>query len=690
MTFRIAVDTGGTFSDVVVTNSETRQLWVNKALTTYDRVFSGISDALTIVGEEIGISLNQLLAETSLFTYGTTFSTNAIITGDTAKTAFLTTEGHPDTLVLREGGKHNPFDFRGEYPDPYVPRRLTYEVPERINSEGEVMLALDESRVVEIAADLTAKGIEAVSVCLLWSILNPDHELRIASILEKELPGLPVTLSHQINPILREYRRASSASIDASLKPLMQHHLREMEKDLKAAGYGGQLLVGTSFGGVLNVEDVAMRPIYTVNSAPAMAPVAGRAYAPEEESIIVCDMGGTSFDVSIVRDGYLKFTRETWIGEQFTGHMTGLSAVDIKNIGAGGGSIAWIDSGGLLRVGPQSARSMPGPACYGRGGTLATVTDASVVLGHIDPNYFLGGRIKLSHEASVKAVTEHVAKPLGISLHLAAHAILTIATENMVNAIRSITINEGLDPRQSLLIAGGGAGGMTIGKIAELLDSDRVLVPRTAGALSASGGLFSDIVTEFSVSRRADTRTFDYDGINAELAKLDGQIDQFFERIGTPKDQQSREFFVEARYPHQVWELDVPLRGSKFNDAQDVQAMIGDFHVAHERVFAVSEPGQGIECIYWKARAAAHLPRPLLATKASDAGNEPVPMAVNDAWFGSETPIQTARYDGRTLSAGTVLKGPCVIQEPTTTIVVLPGWSALVRNNGDYMMTREA
>lgn len=690
MTFRIAVDTGGTFSDVVVTNSKTRQLWVNKAPTTYDRVFSGISDALTVVGQEMGISLNALLADTSLFTYGTTFSTNAIITGDTAKTAFLTTAGHPDTLVLREGGKHNPFDFRGHYPDPYVPRRLTYEVPERVSSEGEVMLVLDEAKVIEIAAELREKKVEAVAVCLLWSILNPDHELRIAAILEREIPGLPVTLSHQINPILREYRRASSAAIDASLKPLMQHHLREMEKDLKSAGFKGQLLVGTSFGGVLNVEDVAMRPIYTVNSAPAMAPVAGRANAPDEESIIVCDMGGTSFDVSIVRGGYMKFTRETWIGEQFTGHMTGLSAVDIKNIGAGGGSIAWIDSGGLLRVGPQSAKSTPGPACYGRGGTMATVTDASVVLGHIDPDYFLGGRIKLSHEASVKAVTDNVAKPLGMSLYRAAHAILTIANENMVNAIRSITINEGLDPRQSLLIAGGGAGGMTIGRIAEQLDSDRVLVPRTAAALSASGGLFSDIVTEFSVSRRADTRDFDYDGINEDLAKLDTQIDKFFERIGTPKDQQSREFFVEARYPHQVWELDVPLRASKFNDARDVQAMIEDFHIVHERVFAVSEPEQGIECIYWKARAAAHLPKPILRPQTNKTGSDPVPVAVRDAWFGSDTPAKTARYDGPTLSEGMVLKGPCVIQEPTTTIVVFPGWVVQVLHNGDYMMKRGA
>lgn len=688
MTFRIAVDTGGTFSDVVVTNSETRQLWINKALTTYDRIFIGISDALTLVGDEIGIGFNELLARTSLFTYGTTFSTNAIITGDTARTAFLTTAGHPDTLVLREGGKLNPFDFRGHYPDPYVPRRLTFEVPERIDAEGGVLLPLDESAVVRIAQELRDRDVEAVAVCFLWSIMNPAHELRVAELLAKELPDLPVTLSHQINPILREYRRASSAAIDASLKPLMQRHLRDMKEDLNREGFKGQLLVGTSFGGVLNVEDVARRPIYTVNSAPAMAPVAGRANAPEQDSIIVCDMGGTSFDVSIVRGGYMKFTRETWIGEQYTGHMTGLSAVDIKNIGAGGGSIAWIDSGGLLRVGPQSAKSSPGPACYGRGGMNATVTDASVVLGHIDPDYFLGGRIKLDHSAAVRAVTENVAKPLGISLYKAAHAILAIATENMVNAIRSITINEGLDPRQSLLIAGGGAGGMTIAGIAELLDVDRVLVPRTAAALSASGGLFSDIVTEFSASRRTDTRSFAYEAINADLAKLDAEIDAFFERIGTPQDQQLREFFVEARYPHQVWELEVPLRGSRFNGPDDVEAMIQGFHAAHERVFAVSEPGQGLECIYWKARAIARLPRPILQrNRRAAVGAQPID--VRDAWFGKDTPDKTARFDGPSMAVGTVVKGPCVILEPTTTIVVLPGWNARVLENGDYMLAKE-
>jgi N-methylhydantoinase A len=690
MSFRIAVDTGGTFSDVVVTNNETRELWVNKALTTSERVFDGISDALKLLAGQLGLDLQTLLGETSLFTYGTTFSTNAIITGDTARTAFLTTAGHPDTLVLREGGKHNPFDFRGQYPEPYVPRRLTYEVPERVSSEGEVIVPLDEARVVEIAADLRRRKVEAVAVCFLWSIANPAHEQRVGEILERELPDVPVTLSHVLNPILREYRRASSAAIDASLKPLMQRHLRQMEKDLKDSGFKGELLVGTSFGGVLTVQDVAARPIYTVNSAPAMAPVAGRANAPDEENLIVCDMGGTSFDVSLVRGGYLKFTRETWIGPQFTGHMTGLSAVDIKNIGAGGGSIAWLDSGGLLRVGPQSAKANPGPACYGRGGTLPTVTDASVVLGHIDPDFFLGGRIRLSRDAAVTAIKDHVAEPLGLTIERAAHAILTIANENMVNAIRSITINEGLDPRSSLLIGGGGAGGMTIGRIAEQLDCERVLVPRTAGALSASGGLFSDIVSEFSLSLRTDTAHFDFDGINEGLGRLDAQMDAFFERLGTPKNEQAREFFVEARYPHQVWELEVPLAGSRFAGEADVRAMIEAFHVVHERVFAVSEPDQGIECIYWKARATARLPKPNLRQREATKTGSDAAMATHDAWFGGTKPVATPRFHGPSLAPGAIIEGPGIIQEPTTTIVVFPEWTARVLDTGDYLMTRRA
>ncbi|HKP18525.1 MAG TPA: hydantoinase/oxoprolinase family protein [Gaiellaceae bacterium] len=686
MGFRIAVDTGGTFSDVVLLD-EDGELSLMKAPTTPDRMFDGISEALRLTGDERGLSLDELLGQTDVFVYGTTAATNAIITGRTARTAFLTTEGFPDTLVLREGGKLHPFDFRVPYPKPYVPRRLTFEVRERITSEGDVLVPLDRDRLRATLADVRAAGVEAVAVSLLWSIVNPMHEEAVAELLEEELPGVPYTLSHRLNPIIREYRRASSAAIDASLKPLMQRHLRQMRDDLEAAGFGGELLVVTSFGGVLTLEDVAGRPVHSVNSGPAMAPVAGKVYAGEWRNAIVCDMGGTSFDVSLIRDGYIKFTRETWLGGTFTGHMTGLSSVEVKSIGAGGGSIAWIDSGGLLRVGPDSAGAMPGPACYGHGGEEPTVTDAAVVLGYIDPDYFLGGRIKLDPDRAHEAIKTRVSERLGLGVEQAAYAILAVANEHMVGAIRDITINEGLDPRDSVIVSGGGAGGLAIARIADELGCSRVLVPRTAAALSACGGQLSDAVTEFSVSRRADTNRFDRDAVNEGLEQLDARLDEFFERLRVAGEARSKEFFVEARYPYQVWELDVPLRAGRFAGDADVAAMVEDFHQVHERVFAVKEPGQHVECVYWKGRATARLPKPALRRLSSN-GSAAGPDRHRPAWFDVDAAAQAPIYLGASLAPGARVEGPAIVEEPTTTVVVYPDWALTVGATGDYLLER--
>ncbi len=401
--------------------------------------------------------------------------------------------------MFREGGKLRPFDFGESYPEPYIPKRLTYEVAERINSEGEVVVPLEADDVRRVLAELREKGVEAVAVSLLWSILNSDHEQLIGELLEAELPGVPYTLSHQLNPIIREYRRTSSAAIDASLKPLMQAHLSDMD----ARPARGGLRRRAAGRDLVRRRDAPRRRggAAAVLGQLRAGDGAGRGQGgrrPGRRTSSICDTGGTSFDVSVVRDGRVSFTRETWLGGVFTGHITGLSSVDVKNIGAGGGSIAWIDPGGLLRVGPQSAGAEPGPVCYGRGGTEPTVTDAAVTLGYLDPEYFLGGKIQLDAESAREAVRRVVGEPLGLSTPAAAWAILAVANERMVTAVRDITINQGIDPRDSMLVAGGGAGGMTMAKIAEELGCNRVLVPRTASALSASGGLFGDVLSEFT------------------------------------------------------------------------------------------------------------------------------------------------------------------------------------------------
>jgi N-methylhydantoinase A len=691
MRYRVAIDVGGTFTDVVVAD-EAGRLTIGKGLTTRERIFHGIEQGLAVVAEQLSEPhVSTLLRKADLFIYGTTTATNAVVEAKTAKTAFLTTEGFPDILVLREGGKTNAYDFTVPYPEPYVPRRLTYEIRERINAEGEVVIPLDEQQARGVLQRLREQRIEAIGVCFLWSIVNSVHEITLGRLIEEELPGIPYTLSSQLNPIIREYRRASSTVIDASLKPLMQQHLREVEEDLRHAGFNGEILGATSSGGVMHLRALAERPINAVRSGPALAPVAALHYAKAEietMDVIVCDTGGTSFDVSLVRDGLIKSTRETWLGGQWVGHMTGLSSVDVRSIGAGGGSIAWIDSGGLLRVGPESTGADPGPACYSRGGIQATVTDAALVLGYLDPAYFLGGRMPLDNEAARRAVGT-IAERIEQTIDQTAQAILTIASEALVQAIQEITVNEGVDPREALLVAGGGAAGLNMIAIAQELGCRHVLIPRTAGALSACGAQYSDIVVEFSVSKLTVTSDFAYDAVNAALLSLHVEIERLESDLRAWGVKSfKRDFFVEARYPTQVWELEVPLEKGRFDGPDDVAVMVQGFHRVHERVFAVKEESANVECLYWRGRLSGLLGRAQVDHPLSNARpRKAKPQAQRAMYFSGVGRIDVPIYFGVTLEPGMRVEGPAVIQEPTTTIVVYPQSVAQVTPLHNYLIS---
>jgi N-methylhydantoinase A len=688
MRLRVSVDTGGTFTDVVVADEE-GILHLAKAPTDVERVFQSIHDGLVQLTPNLGPTVQDLLARTDVFTFGTTRATNAIVEGRTARTAFFTTEGFPDILLLREGGKLEPFR-QLPYPPPYVPRHLTFELHERIDSEGDVFVELDEQTVVAAIAEARRLGAETVAVCLIWSIVNPAHELRVGELLEREWPGAPYTLSHRLNPIVREYRRASSTAIDASLKPLMQAYLQTMEHDLRQAGLRGHLFVATSFGGAWRPREVVDRPIYSVGSGPSMAPVAALTYARAESAerageLIVCDTGGTTFDVGLVSGGELAYAAENWLGGRWIGHITGIRAVDVKSIGSGGGSILWIDPGGLLRVGPRSASAEPGPACYGRGGTEPTITDAAVVLGWIDPGYFLGGRLPLDLDAAYGAVERGLAAPLGVGVREAAYAAITIASENIVGAIRELTIARGIDPREVTVVAGGGASGLNIVPIARELGCRRVLLPSTAAALSSCGALFADIVSEFAHSRYAETRSLDRGAVNEALADVESRANAFLRELeGLPVTEHRTDFLVEARYRAQVWELDVPVPRRVDSEA-DVRAIEEAFHATHERIFAVREQGQYLECLLWKARATAVLAKPELRPRRLPLEQQE-PARVAEAYFQETGPGPVARYDGSTLATGARISGPAIIREPTTTVVVYPGSAAVVTPFGNYLL----
>jgi N-methylhydantoinase A len=691
---RITCDIGGTFTDVVVSDASGR-LTVAKALTQPKHLFGGLRAALEGAGEQLGEPLAELLGRAALFIFSTTQATNAILEGTTACTAFLCTEGFPDILVRREGGSLRPYDYTRPFAEPYVPRRLTFEIPERIDADGNVVDELDEAGARARLAQARALGVQAVSVCLLWSTANPAHELALGKLIEQELPEVPYSLSHQINPIVREYRRASGTSIDASLKPLMQRHLPEIESGLRAEGFAGELLAASSAGGVVPMSELIDSPLWSVRSGPSLAPVAARTVAegetrthPPRLDVIVCDTGGTSFDVSLIRDGDLVFTSETWLGEPFAGHLTGLSSVDVRSIGAGGGSIAWVDPGGLLRVGPESSGADPGPACYGRGGTRPTVTDAALALGYVDPDRFLGGAMTLDTRAAETALGE-LAGALGIGVREVAHAVLSIANERMIAAIHELTVNEGVDPRDSTLVAGGGAAGLTILPIARELGCREVLIPRAAGVLSAFGGQHSDIVREVTAPFVASSEDFDFAGVSATLRQLRERMLAFEAELPAGlAGEVSRRYFVEARYAYQVWDLTIALEGEEIADEQQLARLIESFHDAHERIFAVREPGQRIELSQWKGRIVIGTAKPPLAanrvlenTPASGPGG-----GSRVAFFPELGEVEIPVHLGSQLAPETTVTGPSLVIEPETTIVVYPGWTAHVSALGNYRL----
>ena len=542
---------------------------------------------------------------------------------------------------------------------------------------------LDEAAALELLAQLSEREVEAVAVALLWSTVNPAHEVRLGEMIEASLPGIPFTLSHLLNPTIREYRRASSAAIDASLKPLMSRFFGRLEARLREEGFGGRLLVMTSAGGVLDAAAVREAPIHSIGSGPAAAPVAGRHFAAadaDSAQAIVTDAGGTTYDVSLIRDGQIPWTREAKVGSGEFGNLTGFPAVDARSIGAGGGSIASVDEEGLLRVGPQSASAKPGPACFGAGGTRPTVTDACLVLGWLDPEAFLGGKMALRADLARAAIAAGVGDPLGLEPEDAAAAILQLACEHMVGAIEEITLVQGVDPAASILVAGGGGGGLYSSAIARRLGCGLVVIPEVSPALSAAGTIFSDLQSDFSETFPTDTGAFDFDGVAAVLERLRARCEEFApDPAGRTID-----LSVEARYPQQVWEIEVPLPVERIATAADVEALRREFHRVHESIFAISDPGSEVELVQWRARARVQLATerqlPRLRPGAAAAAAER-PVRFPD--FG---PTVATIHAATAMDPGATVAGPAIVESAFATVVVEPGGEVTMTPSGSLLL----
>lgn len=689
MAYRMGVDTGGTFTDLAVLD-ENGEFRMYKSPTTPQDFSMGIVNCLKLCATDYQMDLKEFFRQAeTLIVHGSTIATNTVIQWKTAKVGIICTKGHKYILWRREGNKEDVFNYYIPYPKPLVRPYLCLEVTERINSEGGTEVPLDEDSVRAAVCQLKEWNVEAIGVCLLWSIANNAHERRIGEIIEEEWPGIPYSLSSEVQPIIREYHRTSCVAFDAMLKPVMTDYAKNFKKTLAEYGLKREPLMVVSNGGVMSASEAVAKPVYNLFSGPAMGPTAGCFFAQQEGTgdCVTIDMGGTSFDVSAVIGGMPTITRDARVGSHPNDYPTGITSVEVLTLGAGGGSIGWVDKGGLLHVGPESAGAEPGPACYGKGGDEPTVTDANVVLGYINPDYFLGGKMKIYPELSRKAIGGKIAQPLKQEIEAAASGIYRVVNENMVGGILDMTVRRGIDPRGFLLVVGGGAGPVHAARLAKELDMKKIVIPKTAPVLCAMGMLNADVTFSYVGSKYTDTTNFDFDGVSVMLAELEAKAKAALNRESIPPQYQRLEYYVAARYPMEISEIDMPLRGSRITPDM-ISQLVEDFHSTHRKRYAVSDPTSHVECTDWRVLGIGVMPKLTLAELPY--GGDDASKALKgkrNAYFeevGSFT--QTAIYDGNKLGPGMKICGPAIIEDPLTTTVVIPGSKVTVNKVGNYIM----
>jgi N-methylhydantoinase A len=686
MGYRISVDVGGTFTDLVIAETEGNVLLGRyKSPTTPEDRSLGVLNCLKLTSEDLNISLQNLLENTTVIYHGSTTATNAVLEGGGAKCGLICTKGTKYILWRGEGRRKNMFNYKVPSRTPLIRPYLCLEVTERINSEGEVVLPLNEDEVRAAVRQLKDWNVETIAVSTLWSIVNPVHERRIGEIIEKEWPGVYYCISSDIQPIIREYHRTSCVVFNAMLQPIVTHYLNRLQSVLADNGFNGELLIVVSSGGVVPIEEVAKKPVFMLFSGPAMGPFAGLFYARQDKrgSCITIDMGGTSFDVSTVIDGHITSTREGRILD----YPTGVSSIEILTLGAGGGSIAWVDSAGRIGVGPQSAEAVPGPACYMRGGTEPTVTDAYVTLGYIIPEHFLGGRMKIDPELSKKVIKERVADPLELSVEEAAFGICQVVNGNMIGGILDMTVRRGIDPREFVIITGGGATAIPVAQLAKELGVGRVIIPKETSVLCAFGAINAPIALSSVASKYTNSGSFDYEGVNKLLEELEEKGKAFLDSLGTPPEKREEGYYCAVRYPLQITELEIALSDKRVLP-EAVSKLVQDFHDASLARYKTNDPTSPVEAVMWRHVARSVTPGIELA-KQIYGGEDPSGARLGKqlSYFDKEEGfIETRYYDGDKLVNGMIVTGPAIVVLPDTTIVVPPRFKITTQEAGYYVM----
>ena len=663
---RLGIDIGGTFTDVVLL-SEDGEVAVWKEPTTPEEPILGMEAGIRGLAAEKGMEVSDLLHGVDVFVHGTTIATNAVIQRRGARVGLLCTKGFRDVLYFRDGFKPERFNVHLSHPGALVERYLRLSVSERIDQSGSVLTPLDEAQVLAAAERFRESDVSAITIAFLWSVVNSSHEERAEEILRSALPDVPVIKSSAVLPELGEWDRTSAAVLSAFVMPPIESYLSQLGGRLERLGLKSRFYVMQVNGGCASPEEILRRPVYVLASGPAAAPTAGRPYAERfgVEDALIVDMGGTSFDVSMIRKGRTRMSRGLRVADQ----PLGVAGVEVLSVGAGGGSIAWLDSGGALRVGPQSAGAVPGPACYGQGGQEPTVTDANVAVGYLKPEAFLGGRQHLDAAAARASIRDRIAEPLGLEIEEAAGGILEIVNTNMVGAIRAVSVERGIDPRGFLMIVAGGAGGLHGVAIARALGIPRVIVPKEAGGFCAFGMTMTDVRHDHVHALYRVSSELTPEEIGSIFGDLETSAHDRLVAEGFADDEIGFERWIVARYTGQVHQitLSTPNGGSLDPDAIETA-----FHEAHMREFTYARTELPIEVLNWQVTGVGRVRGQAMAAPAPTSKHEaPAPTAVREAYF-AETKeyMQTAVYDGDALPAGATLKGPAIIQWPTTTVLV--------------------
>ncbi len=684
--WRIGVDIGGTFTDVAMVEEISGRIALAKVLTTPPDFDQGVLAGLRQGLAEQGIDP----AAVGLLSHATTVVTNALLEHKGAPAAFIGNRGMRDLLELRRSARADLYDLFQDGPSVLIPRRWRYEVGGRIDAQGAEVEALDEAAIPALITALRASGVTTIAVSLLFSFLNDAHEKRLGALLRAGLPGVQVFLSSEVLPEIREYERASTTAVCAYVGPLLGSYLAQLQAATRALGLPPLHVMGSS-GGVLDVAECLRMPAIAVESGPAAGVVAAALTGKQLglQNILSFDMGGTTAKASVIAGGEVAVTAEYEVGSAAnakrwiagTGHPIRVPVVDLAEVSAGGGSIAWIDPGGALKVGPHSAGALPGPAAYGRGGTLPTVTDANVVLGRLDA--LLDGRLPIDKAAAARAIEAHIARPLGLDVEQAAARMLDVVNANMCNALRIVSIERGHDPREFSLMAFGGAGPVHAAQLAEELGVPEVIIPPAPGAFSALGLVATDLRRDFARTLYAALDTLAPARLAEALAAMEAEGTAMLDAAGVPPERRQLLRQADCRYRRQAYELTVPLPPGPV-DARSLAALAEAFHARHEQTYGHANRAEPVQLVNLRLSAVGKLPplaiaQPMRAAAARQGRRRVV--------FGG-TASEAAILWREGLLPGATVPGPAVIEALDSTTVIPPGWTARVADHGFLRLVR--